>query len=116
LNAALEQARIANDEKGAYKFLQALKSAREEHRKQCNSLLVAESRIILLEKNRGDLINLSVAKDFISKIINPLGIYLRKLPDAGRNDEEKALLVTMGEAGLAVLRDSAREAIAFTGK
>jgi hypothetical protein len=116
LNQALEEARCANDEKAAYKLLQALKSAREEHRRQADSLLKAEGRIILLEKNRGELVNLDVAKDFISKIITPLTIYLRKLPDAGRNDEEKALLVTMGEAGLAVLRDSAREALAFTGK
>ena len=116
LNQALQEARITNEEKAAYKLLQALKSAREEHRRQADSLLKAEGRIILLEKNRGELVNLDVAKDFISKIINPLGIYLRKLPDAGRNDEEKALLVTMGEAGLAVLRDSAREAIAFSGK
>jgi hypothetical protein len=116
LNQALQEARITNDEKAAYRLLQALKSAREEHRRQADSLLKAEGRIILLEKNRGELVNLDVAKDFISKIINPLGIYLRKLPDAGRNDEEKALLVTMGEAGLAVLRDSAREAIAYTGK
>jgi hypothetical protein len=116
LNQALEEARGANDEKAAYKLLQALKSAREEHRRQADSLLKAEGRIILLEKNRGELVNLDVAKDFLSKILNPLGIYLRKLPDAGRNDEEKALLVTMGEAGLAVLRDCAREAIAFSGK
>jgi hypothetical protein len=33
LNVALEQARKANDEKLAYRLLQALKSAREEHRK-----------------------------------------------------------------------------------
>jgi hypothetical protein len=116
LNAALQEARSAHDEKLAFKLLQALKSAREEHRRQADSLLKAEGRIILLEKNRGELVNLDVAKDLISKIINPLGIYLRKLPDAGRNDEEKALLVTLGEAGLAVLRDSAREAIAFSGK
>jgi hypothetical protein len=116
LNQALQEARIANDEKAAYRLLQALKSAREEHRRSADSLLEAEGRIILLEENRGESVNLDVAKDFISKILNPLGIYLRKLPDAGRNEEEKALLVTMGEAGLAVLRDCAREAIAFTGK
>ena len=57
-----------------------------------------------------------MAKDFVSKIVNPLGIFLRGLPDAGRNDEEKALLATMGEAGLAVLRDSASAAVSFSGK
>lgn len=116
LNAALEEARSTNDEKAAYKLLQALKSAREEHRRQADSLLKAEGRIILLEKNRGELVNLDVAKDFISSIINPLAIFLRKLPDASRGPEEKALLATLGEAGLAVLRDSAAAAVSFTGK
>jgi len=116
LNLALQQARAANDEKSAYKLLQALKSAREEHRKQADSLLRAEGRIILLEKNRGDLISLDKAKDFLSKTINPLAIYLRKLPDHSRNEEEKALLVILSEAGLEVLRSSAREAVALTGR
>ena len=61
LNAALGQARLSNDESGAYKLLQALKSAREEHRRQADSLLKAEGRIILLEKNRGDLIAVQAA-------------------------------------------------------
>jgi hypothetical protein len=55
LNVALERARMSNDESAAYKLLQALKSAREEHRRQADSLLKAEGRIILLEKNRGEL-------------------------------------------------------------
>src|ERR1700685_189466 len=67
LNVALQQAITANDEKTAYRLLQALKSAREEHRKQADSLLKAQGRIILLEKNRGDLITLDKAKDFLSK-------------------------------------------------
>ncbi len=115
LKLALTQARTANDEKLAYRLLQAVKSAREEHRKQADSLLKAEGRIILLEKNRGDLISLDKAKDFLSKIINPLAIYLRKMPDHSRNEEERALLVVLSEGGLEVLRSSAQEAIEFTG-
>jgi len=116
LNAALEQARAAGDEKQAYKLLQALKSAREEHRRQADSLLKAEGRIILLEKNRGDLISTEAARQFVSQTIIPLTIWLRKLPDIGRNPEEKGLLETLREAGLAVLRDSAAEAANFNGK
>jgi hypothetical protein len=78
--------------------------------------LKAEGRIIILEKNRGDLIGLDCSKSFVSKVINPLVIFLRKLADAGRNTEEKALLTTLAEAGLAVLRDSARDAASFDGK
>jgi hypothetical protein len=116
LNAALEQARRSNDESTAYKLLQALKSAREEHRRQVDSLLKAEGRIILLEKNRGDLISVQASREFVSKTIIPLTIFLRKMPDAGRNTEEKNLLETLREAGLAVLRTSAAEAANFNGK
>jgi hypothetical protein len=116
LNAALEQARHSNDESAAYKLLQALKSAREEHRRQADWLLKAEGRIILLEKNRGDLVSVQAAREFVSKAIIPLTIWLRKLPDAGRNSEEKTLLEGLREAGLETLRASAREAANFTGK
>jgi hypothetical protein len=112
----LEQARLSNDEKTAYRLRQALKSAREEHRRQADSLLKAEGRIILLEKNRGDLVSVQAAREFVSKTIIPLTIWLRKLPDAGRNSEEKGLLETLREAGLAVLRTSAAEAANFNGK
>lgn len=104
LNSALAEARGAGDEKQAYKLLQALKSAREEHRRQTDSLLKAEGRIILLEKNRGDLISVNASREFVSKTIVPLTIFLRKMPDASRNPEERELLETLREAGLAVLR------------
>jgi hypothetical protein len=116
LNAALQQARSANDEQKAYKLLQALKSAREEHRSQADSLLKSEGRIILLERSRGLLIGLDASKEFVSKCINPLAIWLKKLPDAGRSSEEKSLLEILCAAGMEVLRTSAREAIEFTGK
>ena len=41
---------------------------------------------------------------------------IAKLRDAGRSPEEKALLATLGDAGLAVLRDSAVVAVSFRGK
>jgi hypothetical protein len=116
LNSALEQARLSNNEGSAYKLLQSLKSAREEHRRQADSLLKAEGRIILLEKNRGDLVSVDACKTFVSKCIVPLTIWLRKLPDAGRNPEEKTLLTQLQEAGLAVMRTSAAEALNFNGK
>jgi hypothetical protein len=116
LNAALQQARSANDEQKAYKLLQALKSAREEHRRQADSLLKSEGRIILLERSRGLLISLDSSKEFVSKCINPLAIWLKKLPDAGRSSEEKSLLGILCEVGMEVIRTSAREAIEYTGR
>ena len=61
------------------------------------------------------LVTLSVAKDFLSRIIQPLAIYLRKMPDHSRSEEERALLVVLSEGGLEVLRSSAREAVGFSG-
>ena len=58
LNAALEQACAANDEKAAFKILQSLKSTREDHRRQVDALLKSESRLVLLERSRGSLIDL----------------------------------------------------------
>jgi hypothetical protein len=78
--------------------------------------LKSEGRIVLLEKNRGDLISVSAAKEFVSKCIVPLTIWLRKFPDAGRNPDEKGLLETLREAGLEVIKASARDALNFTGK
>jgi len=72
--------------------------------------------MILGEITAVHLVNLSVARDFLSKCIVPLTIFLIKLPDQSRNNEEKALLKTLCEAGLAVIRDSAREALNFDGK
>jgi hypothetical protein len=112
----LEQARLSNDESAAYKLLQALKSAREEHRRQADSLLKAEGRIILLEKNRGDLVSVSEAREFVSKCIIRLAIWTRRRADAGRNPEEKGLLETLREAGLAVIREAAADALNLNGK
>jgi hypothetical protein len=116
LNAALEQARSLNDERSAFKLLQALKSAREDHRRQVDALLKSEARILLLEKNRGSLLDIDVCKTFVSKCLVPLIIWLRKLTDAGRNSEEKSLLETLQAAGLEILRVSAAEAANFNGK
>jgi hypothetical protein len=116
LNASLEQARSLNDEKSAFKLLQALKSSREDHRRQVDALLKSEARILLLEKNRGSLLDIDACKSFISKTLTPTIIWLRKLADAGRNSEERALLETLRDAGLAVINASAKEARDFQGK
>ncbi len=116
LNVALEQARSLNDEKSAFKLLQALKSAREDHRRQVDALLKSEARILLLEKSRGSLVDLDVCKTFVSKTLVPTIIWLRKLTDAARNPEERALLENLRDAGLAVINASAKEAHDFNGK
>jgi len=58
----------------------------------------------------------AAARGFVSKCITPLTIWLRKLADAGRNAEKKGLLEGLREAGLEILRASAKEALDFNGK
>jgi hypothetical protein len=65
-------------------------------------LLKSEARILLLEKSRGSLVDIDVCKSFISKTLTPTIIWLRKLSEAGRNPEERALLKTLRDAGLAL--------------
>src|SRR5271165_4400043 len=113
LNTALQQARLGNDEKNAFKLVQSLKSAREDHRRQVDALLKSEARILLLEKNRGSLVDIDVCKSFISSCLVPTIIWMRKLADAARNAEERSLLENLRDAGLAVINASAREAANF---
>jgi hypothetical protein len=116
LNVALEQARTLNDEKGAFKLLQALKSTREDHRRQVDALLKSEARILLLEKSRGSLVDTDVCKSFISQCLVPTIIWMRKLADAARNPEERALLESLRDAGLLTINASAKEAANFNAK
>jgi hypothetical protein len=116
LNAALEQARSLNDEKGAFKLLQALKSTREDHRRQVDALLKSEQRILNLEVSRGSLMDLDVCRSFVTQCLTPTIIWMRQLADAGRNPEERALLESLRDAGLAIINASAKEAREFSGK
>jgi hypothetical protein len=81
-----------------------------------DALLKSEARILLLEKNRGSLVAIDVCKDFISKTLTPTIIWLRKLTDAARTPEEKALLDTLRDAGLLTINASAKEALEFNGQ
>jgi hypothetical protein len=103
LNLALKKARAANDESRLFKIVQSLKSARTEHRAQADALLKAEARIILLEKNRGSLVTVDVAKELISRIIYPLTIWLKSLPNKSADG------AAICKSGLEVIRDSAAD-------
>jgi hypothetical protein len=116
LNAALESARSHADEKQAFRLLQALKSSREDHRRQVDALLKSESRILLLEQKRGSLLSIDTCKEFVSKTLTPTIIWLRKLTDAGRNPEERALLETLRDAGLLTINASAAAVLEFNGQ
>lgn len=109
LSAALETARAKGDEKSIFKLAQVLKSTRNEHRLQSDALLKAEARVILLEKNRGALVELDAAKQLITKVLSPLLIFVRKLPDSAESEGERVKLAFISEAALAVIRTSCTE-------
>jgi hypothetical protein len=108
LNASLEAARQAGDQKHIFLLAQSLKSARTEHRAQSDALLKAEARIINLEKARGALISMDAARDFVSQAFAPILIFLRGLPATAGSDEERIKLTSIAEAGLALIRSTAK--------
>jgi len=114
LDEALKRARKDGDVSLAYKLSRSLRSAREEHRKAIDSLLKAEKRIVELEKARGALVTLDVAKDLITRTLAPVTAWLKRLANSARNDDEKALLTQSGEDGLALIRDSASAVARYT--
>jgi hypothetical protein len=61
-------------------------------------------------------VDIDVCKAFISKTLTPVIIWLRKLADAGRNPEERALLETLRDAGLLTINTSAKSALEFSGQ
>ena len=116
LNVALEQARTLNDERGAFKLIQALKSTRDDHRRQVDALLKSEQRILNLEVSRGSLVDLDVCRSFVTQCLTPTIIWMRQLAAAGRNPEERALLESLRDAGLLTINASAKDAYEFRGK
>ena len=96
--------------------LQVLKSAREDHRRQVDALLKSEARILHLEVQRGSLVDIDACKSLISSCLVPTIIWMRKLADAARNPEERALLESLREAGLLTINASAKEAANFNAK
>jgi len=107
LDKALKEVRRQGDEARAYQLAQTLRSARREHREASDAALKAEGRVISLEKTRGTLISFGEAQDYVSRVLNPVLIWMRRLADSARSDEEKALLKQLREAGLAVVRTAA---------
>lgn len=103
------KARSKGDEKAIFKLSQALKSARSEHRLQSDALLKAEARVILLEKNRGALVDLDAAKQLITKILSPLLIFIRKLPDQAENEADRVKLTSLSETALSIIRSACTE-------
>ena len=67
----------------------------------------AEKRIVELEKVRGSLVTLDVAKDLITRSMAPMAAWLKRLANSARTEDEKKLLTQLGEDGLALIRDAA---------
>ena len=85
---------------------------RVEQRRVIASLVSTEEAIVKMERARGKLIDLDAAKYLITRSILPLTIAIRRIPDSGRDDDEKARLQAISEALLAEIRRGADEAIA----
>jgi hypothetical protein len=73
------------------------------------TLVSTEERLVKLEKHRGELIRVGVAKDMITKSLTPFLIYLRRFPEHARSASEKKLLISLAEGGLQLLSGTAQE-------
>jgi hypothetical protein len=109
-NKSRGKALIAADRKVAI-VNHTISVLRREQRVAIAALLAAERDIVRLEKDRGKLVSLDVAKDLISNALLPAIIAIRRMPESGENDREKARLRVLSESLLAVMRDSARESV-----
>lgn len=70
---------------------------RKDHMAAAKALQDAELKLIKLEEARGALVSIDTCKDFTTKIMTPLIIYFRKIPDQATNDAEKELLTRVSD-------------------
>jgi hypothetical protein len=79
---------------------------RKEQRQAVSALLDAESAVVKLERARGRQIDLDEAKDLSTKLILPLVIEIRKLPDMAESERERTRLAAKAESLLAIMRQA----------
>jgi len=103
-NASQDAEETARLEKKVFSYSQMLKAVRKEHREATKSLFSAESAVVALEEQRGNLVTLDAAKDLISKTLLPLIYFLKNLPNSAEDDAQKAKLAEVGNRGLAIIR------------
>jgi hypothetical protein len=94
------------------KLQASLAQLRREQTNVIKALADAESKLIKIQKEREKLIDLDEAKALINGAMLPLLLEIKKLPDAARNDTERALLVSLTEGLLNKARESAAEYVA----
>src|SRR5258708_4379557 len=127
VNVSLPQARAARDNaKGRKALLEAertlsliqgkIEFLRREHRDASKALLNAERSVRKLEQERGRLITVDAYKDKITKVLAPILIEIRKLPDAAENEDEKVKFSAIATRLLGIMRESAQEVYGSDGE
>ena len=89
---------------------------RREHRNASKALLNAERQVVELERERGRLIAVDAYKDKITKVLAPILIEIRKLPDTAENEEQKVKFAAVATRLLAIVRESAQEVYGSNGE
>lgn len=84
-----------------------VETLRKEQRQAVSALLTAEKIVVGLERARGRHIDLDEAKDLATRLILPIAIEIRKLPDMGENERERSRLAAKAEALLSMMRQAA---------
>ena len=126
VGVALPQARAARDNaKGKKALLESertlsliqgkIEFLRREHRDASKALLNAERQVVDLERERGRLISVDAYKDKVTKVLAPILIEIRKLPDTAENEEQKVKFAAVATRLLAIVRESAQEVYGSNG-
>jgi transcriptional regulator with XRE-family HTH domain len=106
-NSSLDEGESKLLDKKVYSYSQMLKVLRKEHREATRSLLSAESAVVALEEQRGKLVIVEAARDMVTKMLMPIILFFRKLPEFADDETQVAKLAEIGEHGLAIIRGEA---------
>ena len=81
---------------------------RQQHGQLLRSLFDAEAKLMKLAEQRGELVSVDRAVAMVYAAMSEAVILLRRLPDLGRDEAEKARLTAFMSAVLQALRDGAK--------
>ena len=80
---------------------------RQQHGQLLRSLFDAEAKLMKLAEQRGELVSVDRAVSMVYAAMSEAVILLRRLPDLGRDEAEKARLTAFMSAVLQAMRDGA---------
>jgi hypothetical protein len=101
---ALAEARSTHNDKAVTALSLTLRSARKAYKDLVDSLLKAEQRVLLIQQQRGALITVDAAKEFVTKKLMNLKVWAATLPNQAKDGNERELLTRLQESINSIIR------------